>query len=71
MHYLQELDEEDGVDKDGGSRHESTAITATLLARRFAKNTRRRSVDRQRLRIIAGESSSPIPKLFKPDEPSF
>ncbi|MCD7453076.1 hypothetical protein HAX54_019508 [Datura stramonium] len=42
-------------------------LGATILASRFAANTRRGKV----ARVDPGESSLPMPKLFKPDEPDF
>ncbi|XP_049396882.1 probable cyclic nucleotide-gated ion channel 16 [Solanum stenotomum] len=42
-------------------------LGATILASRFAANTRRGKV----ARVDTGESSLRMPKLFKPDEPDF
>ncbi|XP_047978586.1 probable cyclic nucleotide-gated ion channel 16 [Salvia hispanica] len=71
MMSLQDVDYGDDDDDDDPSRRGSSALTAALLAKRFAKKAKRGTSTLRKLKILAGESTSPIPKLFKPDEPSF
>lgn len=70
MLSLQDVDYGDDDDDDPSSRG-SSALTASLLAKRFAKQAKRGTSTLRKLKILAGESTSPIPKLFKPDEPTF
>lgn len=65
QYYMQALQEEDD---DSPSEHdltESNALTATILASRFAANTKKGAG--QKVRFV----EPGMPKLFKPDEPSF
>ncbi|KAL6523148.1 hypothetical protein OROHE_016443 [Orobanche hederae] len=67
MSYIQLSDEEDEDDgySDYPSSIESSQLTATLLASKFAANTKK-------VRFVEPEDSSlRMPKLFKPDEPNF
>lgn len=74
LYYSQVLDDEDdgknGVD-DGGSSLDQTSsgqqLGATILASKFAKNTRRGQVSQK----LADDSTLKMPKLFKPEEPNF
>ncbi|CAN4088252.1 unnamed protein product [Withania somnifera] len=62
---------EAGYDGGNASGHTTESsiqhLGATILASRFAANTRRGKV----ARVDPGESSLHMPKLFKPDEPDF
>ncbi|XP_075112829.1 putative cyclic nucleotide-gated ion channel 16 [Nicotiana tabacum] len=62
---------EAGYDGGNASDHATESsiqhLGATILASRFAANTRRGKV----ARVDPGESSLRMPKLFKPDEPDF
>nr|AWN82525.1 cyclic nucleotide-gated channel 24 [Nicotiana tabacum] len=52
-----------------GSAHNSQQLGATILAKRFATNTRR-GIE-QKIQMTDSSSSLKMPKLFKPDEPDF
>ncbi|XP_016441226.2 cyclic nucleotide-gated ion channel 18 [Nicotiana tabacum] len=52
-----------------GSAHSSQQLGATILAKRFATNTRR-GIE-QKIQMTDSSSSLKMPKLFKPDEPDF
>ncbi|KAH6817333.1 hypothetical protein C2S51_000936 [Perilla frutescens var. frutescens] len=62
MQFLQKLD-----DKEDDTS-QSTSITAALLVRRFAANTKNGKARKVK---FVDDSTSQIPKLFKPDEPTF
>ncbi|KAH6768382.1 cyclic nucleotide-gated channel 16 [Perilla frutescens var. frutescens] len=64
MQFLHELDDDD----DDAAASQSTSITAALLVRRFAANTKKGKA--RKLKFV-DDSTSQIPKLFKPDEPTF
>ncbi|KAL6551919.1 putative cyclic nucleotide-gated ion channel 16 [Orobanche gracilis] len=68
MSYIQLSDEDDDEDdgySDDPSSMETSQLTATLLASKFAANTKK-------VRFVEPENSSlRMPKLFKPDEPNF
>ncbi|KAK6117115.1 hypothetical protein DH2020_049160 [Rehmannia glutinosa] len=70
--YLQlsEEEDDDGAFNDDPSSTESNALTATLLASKFAANTKKGAGQRVRF-VEPGDSSLRMPKLFKPDEPNF
>ncbi|XAR51847.1 hypothetical protein NMG60_11006608 [Bertholletia excelsa] len=53
------------IDNDNNSQH----LGATLLASKFAANTRRGAG--QKVQVVDPASSLKMPKLFKPDEPDF
>ncbi|PHT57269.1 putative cyclic nucleotide-gated ion channel 16 [Capsicum baccatum] len=54
---------------DSGSRG-SQQLGATILAKRFAHNTKR-GIEQQKIQMSDSSSSLKMPKLFKPDEPDF
>ncbi|XP_057775694.1 cyclic nucleotide-gated ion channel 18-like [Salvia miltiorrhiza] len=70
MLYVDEEEDEDDAASDRAST-ESKSVTTALLAKRFAAKTKKGISQRVRLARAAAESASQIPKLFKPDEPSF
>lgn len=55
----------DDDDGDQNSQH----LGATILASRFAANTRRGISHKEG--VVGSASSLKMPKLFKPDEPDF
>ncbi|KAJ8553796.1 hypothetical protein K7X08_024474 [Anisodus acutangulus] len=77
LYYRGEMDQDDDYGQErpqaGGNAPDHAAessiqhLGATILASRFAANTRRGKV----ARVDPGESSLRMPKLFKPDEPDF
>ncbi|KAK4362372.1 hypothetical protein RND71_017613 [Anisodus tanguticus] len=65
--YGQERPQAGGNAPDHAAESSIQHLGATILASRFAANTRRGKV----ARVDPGESSLRMPKLFKPDEPDF
>ncbi|KAI7754411.1 hypothetical protein M8C21_000459 [Ambrosia artemisiifolia] len=61
--YQNNNDDNDGGENDQNAQH----LGATILASRFAKNTRKGISHKEGV----GTSSPSMPKLFKPDEPDF
>ncbi|KAK4400610.1 Cyclic nucleotide-gated ion channel 18 [Sesamum angolense] len=78
MYYMQlsedDDDDDDGDDDDDDNGHkpatESNALKATILASKFAANTRKGAAQRVRF-VEPGDSILRMPKLFKPEDPSF
>ncbi|PIN02197.1 K+-channel ERG [Handroanthus impetiginosus] len=75
MYYMQlpEEDEDEDEDDDDPSNDlsaETNALTATLLASKFAANTKKGAGQKVSF-VEPGDSSLRMPKLFKPDEPNF
>ncbi|KAL3818132.1 hypothetical protein ACJIZ3_004037 [Penstemon smallii] len=72
-YYVRLLEEESDQDSDEDEENEidnnGQQLTATLLASKFAANTKKGTV--QKVNTKPGESSLRMPKLFKPDEPNF
>ncbi|KAL2500036.1 putative cyclic nucleotide-gated ion channel 18 [Abeliophyllum distichum] len=71
-YYSDEGDSDDGVDEISSldSPNKAQHLGATILASKFAANTRRGVI--QKVQIADSASSSlKMPKLFKPDEPDF
>lgn len=66
-HEYPEAGYDGGNASDHATESSSQHLGATILASRFAANTRRGKVPR----VDPGESSLRMPKLFKPDEPDF
>lgn len=64
--------EDDDDDDDGSGENDQNAqhLGATILASRFAANTRR-GISHKESVISSASSSLKMPKLFKPDEPDF
>ncbi|KAL3645626.1 putative cyclic nucleotide-gated ion channel 16 [Castilleja foliolosa] len=63
-----DLSDEEGEEDDEDDP--STKLTATLLASKFAANTKKGAVQKVRF-VEPGDSSLRMPKIFKPDEPKF
>ncbi|XP_020547402.1 probable cyclic nucleotide-gated ion channel 16 isoform X2 [Sesamum indicum] len=75
MYYMQlSDDDDDGDDDDDDNSHkpsiESNTLAATILASKFAANTRKGAAQKVRF-VEPGDSSLRMPKLFKPEDPSF
>ncbi|KAL0445661.1 UNVERIFIED_CONTAM: putative cyclic nucleotide-gated ion channel 16, partial [Sesamum latifolium] len=78
MYYMQLSDDDDdddvGDDDDDNNSHkpstETNALAATILASKFAANTRKGAAQKVRF-VEPGDSSLRMPKLFKPEDPSF
>ncbi|KAK4422707.1 putative cyclic nucleotide-gated ion channel 16 [Sesamum alatum] len=75
MYYMQLSDEDDDDDdEEEGDSHkpstETNALKATILASKFAANTRKGAAQRVRF-VEPGDPSLRMPKLFKPEDPSF
>ncbi|KAI3452407.1 hypothetical protein Pfo_009072 [Paulownia fortunei] len=70
-YYIGEPDDGGHLDDEiGDSSSVDTHLGATILASKFAANTRRGAI--QKIQIADTASSSlKMPKLFKPDEPDF
>ncbi|KAJ4823547.1 putative cyclic nucleotide-gated ion channel 16 [Turnera subulata] len=71
MYYSQFLGGEDeyynNAGDGGASSHSGQHLGATILASKFAKNTRKPGVTRK----LADDDTLKMPKLFKPQEPNF
>ncbi|CAN4082472.1 unnamed protein product [Withania somnifera] len=69
--YNEQGFEDDGLEQPlvGSGAHSSQQFGATILAKRFAVNTRR-GIE-QKVQMADSSSSLKMPKLFKPDEPDF
>ncbi|KAI4366628.1 hypothetical protein MLD38_022484 [Melastoma candidum] len=62
--------EEHGFDPDDGANN-NQQLTATLLASKFAANTKRGGVQKGQVVVDPSASSLKMPKLFKPDDSNF
>ncbi|XP_021299040.1 cyclic nucleotide-gated ion channel 18-like [Herrania umbratica] len=72
-YYIDDIEDEDeniertSTDSPNNVQH----LGATILASKFAANTRKGSNDRKVAVIDSSSNSLKMPKLFKPDEPDF
>ncbi|XP_019197318.1 PREDICTED: probable cyclic nucleotide-gated ion channel 16 [Ipomoea nil] len=78
MSYMQFTEEDDDEGKDGSDPAAAGAsdthaqhLSATILASKFAANTRKGVAASQKITMDPADPSLRMPKLFKPNEPDF